>query len=265
MDTPWVILSFCCQDSMMEIKHILISQPNPNGSSPYVEVQDKFHLNVDFIPFIKVQGVSARDFRAQRITILDHTAIVFTSRMAIDSFFHLCEELRVTVPEDMKYFCMTEAIAFYLQKYIVYRKRKISYGKGNVASLLEAIGNKHKNEKFLLAMADTFKPEFPEAFEKAGLSYTKGIFLHTVCEDLTKVDLSKYQMLVFYSPSDVKSLFENYPNFEQGDTLFATFGPATAQALKEAHLHSCFEAPTPEAPSIAKALSIYLEGLAKKQ
>ena len=134
----------------MKIKNILISQPNPNGSSPYVEVKEKFGLNIDFIPFIRVEGLSAKDFRVQRVNIPDHSAVVFTSRSAVDSFFHLCEEMRITIPESMKYFCITEAIAFYLQKYIIYRKRKICFGKGNVPSLLETIGSKHKTENFLL-------------------------------------------------------------------------------------------------------------------
>ncbi len=243
----------------MKIKNILISQPTPNGCSPYVEVIDKFGLSIDFIPFIRVEGLSAKDFRTQRVSIPDHTAVVFTSRSAIDSFFHLCEELRITIPETLKYFCMTEAVAFYLQKYIVYRKRKIFFGKGNIPSLLEAIGPKHKNEKFLLTLADCYKPELPHTFEKAGLKFTKAILTRTKMEDLSTVDLKKYQMMVFYSPADVRSLMENFPDFKQNSILFGTFGNATALALKEASLQSCFEAPTKEAPSIAQALMLYLD------
>ncbi|MDD2538517.1 MAG: uroporphyrinogen-III synthase [Bacteroidales bacterium] len=243
----------------MKIRNILISQPTPNGCSPYVEVKEKFGLHIDFVPFIRVEGLTAKDFRTQRVNILDHTAVVFTSRSAIDSFFHLCEELRINIPETMKYFCMTEAVAFYLQKYIVYRKRKIFFGKGNIPSLVESIGPKHKNEKFLLTLADCYKPELPLAFEKAGFKFTKAILTHTIMEDLSGLDLKKYQMLVFYSPADVRSLLENFPEFSQDGILFGTFGNATASALKEASLQSCFEAPTPEAPSIAQALTLYLE------
>ena len=243
----------------MKIKNILISQPTPNGGSPYVEIKDKFNLNIDFVPFIRVEGLSAKDFRLQRIALADHTAVVFTTRSAIDSFFHLCEEMRVTIPETLKYFCMTEAVAFYLQKYIVYRKRKVFFGKGNIPSLIDAIVPKHKKETFLLTLADCYNPEFPQAFEKAGLKYTKAILTHTLMEDLSFLELKKYQMLVFYSPADVRSLLENFPEFRQNGLLFGTFGAATAYALKEANLQSCFEAPTPEAPSVAQALMRYLE------
>ncbi len=248
----------------MKIKNILISQPNPNGGSPYVEVKEKFGVSIDFIPFIRAQGLSAKDFRAQHITVLDHTAVVFTSRTAIDSFFHLCEEMRITVPENMKYFCMTEAIALYLQKYIVYRKRKISFGQGTVPSLMESIGPKHKGENFLLALADNYKPDIPDAFDAAGLKHTNAILHRTVSEDVSALNLSKYQMIVFYSPADIKSLFENFPDFKQNDTLFVTFGTKTATALKEANLSACIEAPSPEAPSIAKALLLYFDKEKKK-
>ncbi|MDD2289069.1 MAG: uroporphyrinogen-III synthase [Bacteroidales bacterium] len=243
----------------MKIKNILISQPSPNGGSPYVEIKEKFSLNIDFVPFIRVEGLSAKNFRLQRITLPDHTAIIFTTRSAIDSFFHLCEEMRVTIPETMKYFCMTESVAFYLQKYIVFRKRKVFFGKGNIQSLIDTIVPKHKNETFLLTLADCYNPEFPLAFEKAGLKYTKAILTHTLLEDLSFLELKKYQMLIFYSPADVRSLLENFPEFRQDGILFGTFGAATASALKEANLQSCFEAPTPEAPSVAQALMLYLE------
>ncbi|MFY9117027.1 MAG: uroporphyrinogen-III synthase [Bacteroidales bacterium] len=243
----------------MKIKNILISQPAPNGCSPYEEIKEKYGLNVDFIPFIRVQGLSAKDFRAQRINLTEHTAVVFTSRSAIDTFFTLSEELRVTIPDSMKYFCSTEAVALYLQKYIVYRKRKIFFGKGNIPSLIEAVGSKHKNEKFLLTLADCYNPDLPKAFENAGLTFTKAILTRTLNEDLSGVDLKKYQMLIFYTPADVRSLLDNFPEFKQNATLFGTFGKATAAALKEAKLEPCFQAPTPEAPSIAQALTLYLE------
>ncbi|NLA15910.1 MAG: uroporphyrinogen-III synthase [Bacteroidales bacterium] len=243
----------------MKIKNILISQPKPNGYSPYEEIIEKYGLNIDFIPFIRVEGLSAKDFRAQRINVLDHTAIIFTSRSAIDSFFSLSEEMRIAIPDTMKYFCSTEAVAFYLQKYIVYRKRRIFFGKGNLASIIEAIGSKHKNERFLFTLADCYNPDLPLAFEKAGLTFTKAILTRTLTEDLSKVDLKKYQLLIFYSPAEVRSFMENFPDFKQNSTLFGTFGNATAATLKDANLKPCFQAPTPEAPSIAQALTNYLE------
>lgn len=243
----------------MKIKNILISQPNPGNNSPYAELKEKYNLTIDFIPFIRVEGLSAKEFRLQKINILDHTALIFTSRAAIDTFFGLCKTMRITIPETMKYFCITEAIALYLQKYTTYRKRKIFFGKGNVPSLIEAIGTKHSGEHFLLTLSDNHKPELPKAFDKAKLKYTKAILNHTVLCDLSSIDLQNYDMLVFYSPSDVKSLLQNFPEFEQGDMLFATFGPATAKALKAAKLKACVEAPTPEAPSIIQALTQYLK------
>ncbi|MCL1973526.1 MAG: uroporphyrinogen-III synthase [Bacteroidetes bacterium] len=247
----------------MKNKHILISQPNPNGGSPYTELCEKHGFTIDFQPFFRVEGLSPKEFRAQKVTILDHTAVVFTARTAIDTFFHLCEEMRIAIPETMKYFCISESIAHYLQKYIIYRKRKIFFGKGDIASVLEAIGHKHKDERFLLALADNYKPEIPKTFEKAKLKSTRAVFYRTVNSDLTKIDLHKYDMLVFYSPADVKSLQENFPDFKQDDLMFATFGPATAKALKAAKFKVTVEAPTPEAPSITRALILYVEKLEK--
>ena len=248
----------------MKTRTILISQPNPNGASPHVELCEKYGVTIDFFPFFRVESLTPKEFRAQKVNILDHTAIVFTARTAIDTFFRLCEEIRVTIPETMKYFCISESIAFYLQKYIVYRKRKIFYGKGDIASMLEVIGNKHKEERFLLALADNYKPEIPKSFEKAKLKSTRAILYRTVNSDLSKLNLTKYGMLVFYSPADIKSLQENYPDFQQGDLMFATFGPATAKALKAAKFKATIEAPSPQAPSITKALEIYLDKLDKE-
>ena len=243
----------------MKNRHILISQPNPNGSSPYTELCEKHGVTIDFIPFVKVESLSPKEFRTQKVNILDHTAIVFTARTAIDAFFHLCEEMRVSIPEDLKYFCISESIAFYLQKYIVYRKRKIFYGKGDLASLLDVVVHRQKDERFLLALADNYKPDFPKLFEKAKVKHTRAVFYRTVHSDLSQLDLHKYGMLVFYSPADVKSLQDNFPDFEQKELLFATFGPSTAKALKAAKLKNTIEAPSPEAPSITKALILYLE------
>ena len=243
----------------MTIKRILIAQPAPtNGVSPYAELTQKYGLQVDFKPFVRVESVSVKEFRAQRIDILAHTAVVFVSRPGVDNFFRLCEEMRITVPESMKYFCMTEAIALYLQKYIIYRKRKIFFGNGTIESIISSIGSKHKSETFLLGFANNSKPEFVKAFEKAKMKHTKAVLYNTIDIDLTGLDLSKYDMLAFYSSADVKSLLNNFPEFKQNDMLLATFGPMTLKALKAAKLKAVIQAPTPEAPSMAKALELFL-------
>ena len=243
----------------MKVKNILISQPAPQNSSPYSDIIAKFGVNVDFHPFFRVEPLSAKEFRLQKINILDFTAIVFTARTTIDAFFRLCEELRITVPETMKYFCVSEAIALYLQKHIVYRKRKIFFGNGTAASIIESIGQKHKEENFLLATADSNKADLHKLFVKAKLKHDSAVFIKTINSDLSQLDLKKYQIVVFYSPSDVNSLQENFPEFEQKDLMIATFGPATAKAVKAAGLETTIAAPTPEAPSIAKALTLFLE------
>ncbi|MBO4842144.1 MAG: uroporphyrinogen-III synthase [Bacteroidales bacterium] len=249
----------------MEIKRVLISQPEPSGASPYTDLISKWGLTIDFRPFFRVQGVSVRDFVAQRVTILDYTAIVFTSRLAIDSFFHICEATRVNVPETMKYFCQSEAIAVYLQKYIVYRKRKIFFGAGTVASMVESIGAKHRNENFLIACTDSLKPEVHKLFTKEKLKHGSAVFVRTVSNDLHDIDLHSYQLAAFYSPSDVRSLQESFPEFQQGELRFATYGPSTARAMEEAGLQVEIKAPSPQAPSIAEALSNYLEANKAKE
>ena len=249
----------------MEIKRVLISQPEPSGASPYTDLISKWCLTIDFHPFFRVEGVSVRDFVAQRVTILDYTAIVFTSRLAIDSFFHICEQTRVNVPETMKYFCQSEAIAVYLQKYIVYRKRKIFFGSGTVASMVESIGTKHRNENFLIACTDSLKPEVHRLFTKEKLKHGSAVFVRTVSNDLRDIDIHSYQLVAFYSPSDVRSLQESFPEFQQGELRFATYGPSTARAMEEAGLQVEIKAPSPQAPSIAEALSNYLEANKAKE
>jgi len=252
----------------MNVTKILITQAEPIGTSPYTEVIEKHKLIVDHLPFVRVESVSSKEFRANRIDILKHTAVVFTTRSAADIFFQLCEELRVQVPESMKYFCMTESIANYLQKYIVYRKRKIFFGEGTVASLIEAIGVKHKYELFLFVLADKYKPDIPKAFDKARLKNTKAVFYRTVTNTdlgLTETELKRYDMLVFYSPGEVRSLVENFPNFKQTRALLmASYGAATAKELKAHGFKVAIEAPTPQAPSIAKALDLFLSQSKKK-
>ena len=243
----------------MTIKNILISQPEPVTGSPYTDLISKYGVQVDFNPFFKVEHLTAKDLRAQKVNILDYTAVTFTARTTIDAFFKICEEMRTPVPETMKYFCISEAIALYLQKHIVYRKRKIFFGDGTPSSIIDAIGSKHKAENFLIASGENCKPDFLKLFAKAKLKYTCATFIKTVSSDLTNMNLDKYDMFVFYSPLDIKSLTENFPEFKQGDKLFATFGQATAKALKTEKLTANILAPTPEAPSIAKALQLYFD------
>ncbi|MFW5754471.1 MAG: uroporphyrinogen-III synthase [Marinilabiliaceae bacterium] len=248
----------------MKIKKILVSQPKPSTEkSPYFDLSEKNNVKIDFRPFIQVEGVTSKEFRKQKINILDHTAVVFTSRTAIDHFFRICEETRVTVPDDMKYFCVSEATAFYLQKYIVYRKRKIFHSTGKFPDLVEVI-KKHKQEKFLVPLSDIHKPEIPNLLTKAKIKFTKAILYRTVSSDLSDLKDIDYDVLVFFSPSGIKSLLQNFPDFEQKDTLIASFGPATAKAVKDAGLRLDIQAPMPQAPSMSAALEMYIKKHNKK-
>jgi len=248
----------------LKIKKILVSQPKPSTTkSPYFDLSEKNNVKIDFRPFIQVEGVSSKEFRQQKINILDHTAVIFTSRTAIDHFFRICEETRVTVPDDMKYFCISEATAFYLQKYIVYRKRKIFHSTGKFPDLVEVI-KKHKQEKFLVPLSDIHKPEIPNLLTKAKIKFTKAILYRTVSSDLSDLKDINYDVLVFFSPSGIKSLMQNFPDFEQNDTLIASFGPATAKAVKEAGLRLDIQAPMPQAPSMTAALEMYIKKHNKK-
>ena len=244
---------------MKKIKKIFISQPEPAEKSPYNDLAEKYKVKIDFKPFIQVESVSIKDFRKQRIEILNHSAIIFTARTAVDHFFSICENLRVVVPETMKYFCMSEAIALYLQKYIVYRKRKIFFGQASLESLIETMYvPKHRNESFFLVLADSYKPELPKTFEKAKFKITKAILYRTVPTDLSELNINDYDIISFFSPAEIKSLQTNFPDFEQGETVFATFGPATAKAVKLAKYNLTIEAPNAEMPSMSKALDIFL-------
>ncbi|MDR2652670.1 MAG: uroporphyrinogen-III synthase [Prevotellaceae bacterium] len=243
----------------MKIQKILISQTEPTEKSPYSDLEETFGIEVKFKPFIQVEGVIAKEFRRQRVEILAHTAIVFTARTAIDHFFRICEELRITIPESMKYFCISEAIALYLQKYIVYRKRKIFFGTGSIESIMKLIGSKHKTNKFLFALNNNHKTDLSDAFVKAKLTYTEAIFYKTVNADMKKFSLKDYDIIVFYSPADIKSFCENYPRFKQNDKIIATFGASTAKAAEDAKLNVTIKAPTPEMPSIKTALEKFLK------
>jgi uroporphyrinogen-III synthase len=245
---------------MRKIKKILISQPEPPEKSPYNDLVEKYNVKIDFKPFIQVKSIELKDFRKQRIDILSHTAVIFTARTAVDHFFHIGEELRIAIPEAMKYFCMSETIALYLQKYIVYRKRKIFFGNGSLSSLLELTNSsKHRGEKFFLVLADSFKLEVPKTFEKAKLKITRAVLYRTVASDLSDLTLQDYDIISFFSPQEIKSLQTNFPNFEQGNILFAAFGPATAKAIKAAKYVLSIEAPKSEIPSMSKALDIFLK------
>ena len=243
----------------MSVKNILISQQQPKTASPYTSIAEKFGVNFDFIPFFKNEPLSSREFRAQRINILDYTAIVFSARTTIDAFFHTCEELRIKVPETMKYFCTSEAVANYLQKHIVYRKRKIFFGDGRPESILGLISAKHKGENFLIATASsTSKDAVTKVFETQSYSFETAVFVKPVSQDIKDVDLHKYDVVVFFNPADVKSLFENQPDFKQENIRFVSYGRSIVKAMEEAGLSIEISAPTPEAPSVAKALEIYL-------
>ena len=243
----------------MSVKNILISQQQPQTASPYTVIAEKFGVNFDFKPFFKNEPLSSREFRAQRINILDYTAIVFSARTTIDAFFHICEELRVKVPETMKYFCTSEAVANYLQKHIVYRKRKIFFGDGKPESILGLIGPKHKAEKFLIATTESSsKDAVTKLFETQQYSFETAVFVKPVSQDIKDVDLHSYDMLVFFNPADVKSLYENQPEFKQGDIKFLTYGKSIVKAMEDAGLTIEVSAPTIETPSVSKALELYL-------
>jgi uroporphyrinogen-III synthase len=248
----------------LKIKKILVSQPKPDSSkSPYFDLASKTNVQVDFRPFIQVEGVSAKEFRQTRIQILDHSGVIFTSRTAIDHFFRICQDMRINVPDTMKYFCISEATAFYLQKYIVYRKRKIFYGDGSFEDLMEVM-KKHKDEKFLVPLSHIHKQEIPQLLDKYKYKYTKAILYRTVSSDLSDLKDVNYDVLVFFSPSGIKSLLQNFPEFEQNDIKIASFGPTTAKAVKEAGLRLDIEAPTSIAPSMTMALEQYIKKYNKR-
>ena len=249
----------------MKIKSILVSQPKPQTEkSPYFDLAEKFNLKIDFRPFIQVEGISVKEFRQQRINFEDFTAVIFTSRTAIDHFFRITEELRFTVPDTMKYFCISESTAYYLQKYIVYRKRKIFYGKRKFEDLMEII-EKHKDEKFIVPLSDIHKQDIPAQLDKAKINYQKAIMYRTVSSDLSDLADVNYDILVFFSPSGIKSLLQNFPEFKQNDTKIAAFGPTTEKAVIDAGLRLDIKAPIPQAPSMTMALEQYIKKINKKK
>lgn len=243
----------------MKVNKILVSQPKPaSDKSPYFDIAKKFEVNIDFKQFIKVEGVTSKEFRQQKVTILDHSAIVFTSRHAIDHFFGLCAELRVNVPETMKYFCISEAIALYIQKYVQYRKRKVFFGDNGKIEGLIPVMVKHKNEKYFVPLSNVHNDELTRLFEANNLQFTEAVMYRTVSHIFEPGELDGYDMMIFFSPAGIVSLKENLPDFNQGDMKIACFGPSTAAAIKEAGLRLDLEAPTVEAPSMTMALEQYL-------
>ncbi len=242
----------------MKVKTILVSQPEPKmENSPYARLIDKEKVKVDFRPFIHVEGVDAKEVRQQKIDLNNYTAIVLTSRNAVNHYFRLAEEMRFKVPDSMKYFCQSEAVAYYLQKYVVYRKRKIYVGKRNFVDMVSMF-KKYKDEKFLLPSSDSLKPIVPETLDKLGVDWTRGIFYKTVISDLSDLRNVYYDILVFFSPSGIESLLKNFPDFEQNDTRIAVFGNSTVTAATEAGLRIDIKAPTPETPSMTMALQKYI-------
>lgn len=248
----------------MKVKTILVSQPAPKTeTSPYFELSEKQKVKIDFRSFIHVEGVSSKEVRAQKVDLSQFTAIILTSRNAVDHFFRIAEEMRFKVPDTMKYFCQSEAVAYYLQKYVVYRKRKIYVGNRTFPELSKLI-KKHKDEKFLLPSSDKLKPLIPRELDALGVNWTRGILYRTVVSDLSDLENVFYDILVFFSPSGIASLFENFPDFKQNNTRIAVFGNSTVRAATEAGLKCNITAPTPETPSMTMALEKYIKEVNKK-
>ena len=246
------------------VKTILVSQPKPESDkSPYFDLAKRCKVKIDFRPFIHVEGLTAKEFRQQKISILSHNAVIFTSKNSMDHFFRMCEATRITVPEEMKYFCVSEAIAYYLQKYITYRKRKVFIGKQKIEDLLPLF-KKHKECKFLLPCSDILKESIPEFLTEQKFDFTKSIMYRTVCSDLSNLENVFYDILVFYSPSGIKSLYQNFQDFKQNDTRIAAFGSTTKKAVEDHGLRLDIKAPSPESPSMTMAIDQYIKKVNKR-
>tara|TARA_B100001173_G_scaffold301325_1_gene301771 strand:+ start:331 stop:1080 length:750 start_codon:yes stop_codon:yes gene_type:complete len=243
----------------MNIKSILVSQPEPKTEkNPFSDLAERFNLKVDFRSFIHVEGVDPQDFRQQRVNLSNYTAVIFTSRMAIDHYFRIAKETRFTVPDEMKYFCVSEAVAYYLQNYVVYRKRKIFHGKQTFQDLMQLVV-KHKSEKFLVPCSDIQRKNIPNELDKHQVDFQNAILYKTVCSDLSDLEDVKYDILVFYSPSGIQSLIKNFPKFKQNGTKIAAFGPTTAQAAEKAGLRIDIKAPMPGIPSMTMAIENFIK------
>ena len=250
----------------MKVKNILISQHIPVDleKSPYGDVIRKHNVNIEFHKFFKIEGVSAREFRDEKVYINDFTAVIFNSKHAVDHFFRIAKEVRVDVPETMKYFCNSESVAFYLQKYVQFRKRKIFHVDQDVSQMLDLI-KKHKTEKYLLPCSNTFNPELTALLDATKIDYKTAVLYRTLPDEMRDVlDLAKYDLIVFFSPQGIKSLFYNWPEFVQGDKLIGAFGATTAQAAAESGLVVNIPAPTISAPSMAMAIDAYISKNCKK-
>lgn len=247
------------------VKSILITLPPPeNDKSPYLDIASDWKIKVDFRAFTHVEGVEARDFRKDKVYLEQYPSVIITSRNAIEHYFRMCEEMRFKVSEDTRYFCISEAIALYLQKFIQYRKRKIFFGDGKPQKLIELI-NKHKSgTRFLLPCSDVRDNSFPELLKQNDVDFTEATIFRTVASDLSDLSDVKYDMLVFFSPSSVASLYLNFPDFSQDETRIAAFGASTIEALKAHGLTINVPAPAPETPSMAMAIVQYLKQSNKK-
>jgi uroporphyrinogen-III synthase len=246
-------------DRVRKVKSILVTQEAPtDANSPYLKLAEKFNLKIDFRPFIQVEAVPVKEFRKQKIEILQYSAVIFTSRHSVDHFFSICQELKLEMPAEMKYFCISDQTSNYLQKYIVIRKRKIFSGLKDTKDLLEII-KKHKNEKFLFPCSDIRKNDIPDFLRDNGFHFTEAIMYHTVAANLSDLKNVYYDILAFFSPSGINSLFVNFPDFKQNNTRIAAFGPTTAKAVKDAKLILDIEAPLPNAPSMTGALELYIK------
>ncbi|MAR26004.1 MAG: uroporphyrinogen-III synthase [Flavobacteriaceae bacterium] len=248
----------------MKVRSILVSQPKPViENSPYAQLKSKRKIKIDFIPFIHVEGVAAREVRQQKIDLAKFSAIILTSRNAIDHFFRVAEEMRFPIPNALKYFCLSEAVAFYLQKYVVYRKRKIYVGGRTFEDLSKQI-SKYQEENYLIPCSNALSPVIPTILNDLGVKWVQGTFYKTVISDLSSLKDVYYDVLVFFSPSGIESLFSNFPDFEQNNTRIAAFGKSTIKAAKDAGLRIDISAPSPKVPSMSKALDIYIEKANKK-
>ena len=241
------------------VKSILVSQPKPsNPKSPYFALAKKYGITVDFRPFIEVKAVGLGEFRKQKIKILDHTAVIFTSRNAIDHFFRICKGMKIEMPADMKYFCISEQTANYLQKYIVIRKRKIFCGTKTARDLIDVL-KKNPSEKFIFPCSDIRRNDIPEFMTSNDYHFTEAVIYRTVASDLSDLDDVTYDIIAFFSPSGINSLFVNFPEFQQNDTRLAAFGPTTAKAVVDRTLILDIQAPMPNAPSMTGAIEQYIK------
>lgn len=245
----------------VKVSRILITQPRPEtDKSPYFDLAKKYGLELDFHAFIRVEGLSGKDFRKQRVDITEFTAIIFTSRNAVDHFFRICEELKVKVSQDMKYFCITEAVALYLQKFILYRKRKVFFSADGSTGGLQDVISKHKNEKYLLPVSDNGKNDLANHLEKHNIKYAEVTLYRMVSNDIAPVMKAEYDVMVFFSPNSVQALFDYDPAFKQNGTMIGAFGPTTSKAIEDFGMRLDIKAPMPNAPSMVSALELFLEG-----